>query len=201
MKRFIGLFSVVLIAFAANMFAAEVKCGLKVGLNLSDITMKAEGVKVDLSGRTGVALGGFVDIGFHDVVSFQPEFLYSMKGGKQEETGVGKLDIRLHYLEIPLLLKIGVPIEDSSVKPYLLAGPALAFKLSESIKLGGVDAPEDMAKSFDAGAVFGGGVEFGRVTVGVRYDLGFMDIAEKELEEEGVEIKNRAISVLLGVKF
>ena len=186
MKRFIGLVSVVLIACAANMFAAEVKGGFKVGLNLSNITMKDE--DMDFSMSTGVVLGGFVDIGFHDVVSFQPEFLYSM-------------EVRIHYLEIPLLLKIGVPIEDASVKPYFLVGPALAIKVSESIKEGGEEETEDKAEGFDAGVVFGGGIEFGRVSVGVRYDLGFMNISKGEGEDEGDEVKNRAISVLLGVKF
>ena len=198
MKRFIGLVSVVLIACAANMFAAEVKGGFKVGLNLSNITMKDE--DMDFSMSTGVVLGGFVDIGFHDVVSFQPEFLYSMKGAEYDEMGY-KIEVRFHYLEIPLLLKIGVPIEDASVKPYFLVGPALAIKVSESIKEGGEEETEDKAEGFDAGVVFGGGIEFGRVSVGVRYDLGFMNISKGEGEDEGDEVKNRAISVLLGVKF
>ncbi len=198
MKRFIGLVSVVLITCAANMFAAEVKGGFKVGLNLSNITVKDE--DIDFSMSTGVVLGGFVDIGFTDVVSFQPELLYSMKGAEYDEMGE-KLEIRIHYLEIPLLLKIGVPIENASVKPYFLVGPALAIKVSESIKEGGVEETEDQAKGFDAGVVFGGGLEFGRVSVGARYNLGFMDIDKEEAGEEGDEVKNRAISLLIGVKF
>lgn len=131
--------------------------------------------------------------------SFAPELTYSTKGVKDSD-GTFTSTVKLSYVEIPALIRFDAATS-GGVKPFLLGGPALAFKAGCSIETheSGVTATVDCDKvggtsfnAVDVGAMFGGGLAFdagGRtMRLGVRYDFGFIDI------ESNGSARNRVLS-------
>jgi len=134
-----------------------------------------------------------------------------MKGAKAEREILGetlKLTTKVNYLEIPVLAKLSIPTK-GTVKPSLFVGPSLAIKLSSKAKweYAGESEEEDIEelKSTDFGLVFGGGVDFalgqGKLTIDARYTLGLTKVGEPEEGEEEVDMKNGAISIMVGYSF
>lgn len=171
------------------------------GLNLAKIAGDDDD---GIDNRTAFVAGVGLGLPISPDWSFAPELTYSQKGAKVSE-GNASATVRLNYIEIPALLRFDVPTS-SEVRPFLLAGPALAFKTACSleVKEDGVASSvsceelvnaaggESSFKSFDVGAMFGGGLAFnvsGRtMRVGVRYNIGLVNITD-----EG-NSKNRVLS-------
>ena len=112
------------------------------------------------------------------------------------------------YLEIPALLRIGIPVEGSA-RPYFLLGPALAINVGCSIKVDTGDSAAstdcddvDVAvRSLDLGLTGGlgialtseGGVSF---RLDVLHNRGLRAVAE-----DGDGEKHRAITGHVGIAF
>ena len=203
----------VIALFAASLFAppqvsAQIKLGVKGGLNIADIG----GSDVDslslgpIETKTGFVGGAFVEFMIGDIFAIQPEVLYSQKGIKIDSSGAN-LKLKVDYIEIPVLLKINIPIEGSKVHPNVYAGPAVAFE--SSCKLAGTDEVDCddpdvgiMTTSTDFGLTFGGGLslEVGGAEVGVdvRYTLGLTTIDD---DDDPWDLKNKVISIMGTVGF
>jgi len=182
--------------------------GLKIGMNSANLHGEAikklkEEVGQELQSKWGLCAGGFIRFNIGKIFAIQPEFLYTMKGAKFEETILDetmKYTMNLSYLEVPVLVKFMIPTP-GGVKPNLYAGPALAIKLSSKTKLkyAGQTEEEDIEnmKDTDFGLIIGAGVDFGKLMVDLRYVLGLTAI-----EEEAVfETKNGVISLIVGYSF
>lgn len=100
----------------------------------------------------------------------------------------------------------------STVKPSLFAGPALAIKLSGKVwaEYAGESDEDDIedTKGTDFGLIIGGGIDFGlgadskgKITVDLRYILGLTTIYKSVAGEEIVDVKNGALSLLIGYSF
>ena len=183
--------------------------GLKIGMNSADLhgeTMKEleEELGEELKSKWGLCAGGFIRFNISETFAIQPEVLYTMKGAKFEETILGetlmKFEMNLSYFEIPVLIKLMIPTA-GGIKPSLFAGPALAIKLSGKTKLEYAGETEELdiekMKDTDFGLIIGAGVDFGRLTVDLRYVLGLTAIEE----EAEFETKNGVISLLVGYSF
>jgi len=182
--------------------------GLKIGMNSAKLhgdTMKEleEELGEELKSKWGLCAGGFIRFNISETFAIQPEVLYTMKGAKFEETIDGetiKFEMNFSYLEIPVLLKLMIPTP-GGIKPSLFAGPTLAIKLSAKEKLvyAGETEEDDIEemKDTDFGLIIGAGVDFGKLTVDLRYVLGLTTISE-EAEEEA---KNGVISLIVGYSF
>jgi len=194
--------------------AQGIKLGVKGGVNFADVG--GDDVS-NTKNKTGFIAGGFAEFMIGSMFAVQPEVLYSQKGFKIDDPDVdGKL--KLDYIEVPVLLKINVPIEGSKVHPSFYAGPAVSFK--SSCKLQGeesgvsfdidCDSPlifdligeELPIKSTDFGVVFGGGISFdvggAEVGVDVRYNLGLTKFVDTDPQ---LDAKNRVISIMGTVGF
>jgi len=194
--------------------AQNIKLGVKGGVNFADVG--GDDVS-DTKNKTGFIAGGFAEFMIGNMFAVQPEVLYSQKGFKIDDPDVdGKL--KLDYFEVPVLLKINVPIEGSKVHPSFYAGPAVSIK--SSCKLQGeesgvsfdidCDSPlivdfigeELPIKSTDFGIVFGGGISFdvggAEVGVDVRYNLGLTKVVDTDPQ---IDAKNRVISIMGTVGF
>jgi hypothetical protein len=195
--------------------AAEIKGGIKIGLNLANLTGDAMADLDDYLGeniksKLGFCLGGFVTYHINEMFAVQPEVLITMKGARYKEEIRGeilKVWINLTYLEIPVLAKITLPTL-GIVKPSLYAGPALAIKLSGKVKAEseGVTVEVDVEdmKGIDLGLVIGAGIDWGKSVFGVgklavdlRYTLGLSTISEFENDD----VKNGAFSLMVGLSF
>jgi hypothetical protein len=126
----------------------------------------------------GLVIGGFVDVGVRNRVSFLAEVLYVQGGGKATDGGE-EFHINYDMVQIPLLIKGNFGMSDQRARPFVVTGPGLGFRTSA--KFTGEGFPDedfsDESESFNFSWIFGGGVEVGRgAIIEVRYDLGITDI-------------------------
>ena len=163
-----------------------------------------------LRSRQGAITGLFVQVPLGGPLSLRPELLFALKGGRAQATieggGTAQLDIELAYLELPLLLRVGMP--RGRFRPMLFGGPAGALQIGCDLQLIGPDQPFrstcDAAefavfRQFDFAFVVGGGIEVrwprsalsleGRYTSGVRSVL------------DGFDVRNRGFGVVLALTF
>jgi hypothetical protein len=181
-------------AFAAMLVfpqtaAADVRFGVKGGASIANVNGDFVDGLSDWKSTVGFCGGIFLEFNFGRVLTIQPEVLYTMKGA---DTGEGKL--KFDYLEIPVLLKLRIPM--GSVHPFVFAGPAFGFNLKaliEGIKI------EDMPSS-DYSAVLGGGLQLGRsIHIDVRYTMGLQKLEIPDLET--IDLKNGVFSATIGLAF
>lgn len=160
-----------------------------------------------MSNRSGFAVGAFLNVSTGGFFSIQPEVLFSQKGAKLQSED-GEATMKLSYVEIPVLLKVSpMLVGATGFKPFLYAGPVLGISAGCSIsgEDEGISVDVDCGvgdfidtKSTDLSAVFGAGGSFavgrGTFSVEARYGLGLSDV----FDVEDMDVKNRAISVLVG---
>lgn len=180
--------------------------GVKAGLNIA--TIGGDDIS-DVDSRTGFAAGLFGEIGIDKMFAIQPEVYYSMQGAKSKEDINGTtvdVTMKLDYIQIPVLFKFIIPVEGSTVKPNIFAGPALGIKASSKVKAeaNGDSFEEDIEdiKNADFNLVFGGGINIGagKMTVGfdVRYLLGLSSFDDSADE---ADVKNQVIAIGASIGF
>ena len=79
---------------------------------------------VTAKNRTGTMFGASLTLPIGGSTAFQPELLFVNKGSELKIGDVGKKDIRIDYLEIPLLLRFDHN-PGSAVGPHLYLGPSM----------------------------------------------------------------------------
>ena len=189
--------------------AKGITAGFKIGVNYADLfgeeaRAMEQALGTELKSKWGLCAGGFIQFNISKVLAIQPEFLYSMKGARMEEEVLGetmKVALNGSFLEVPVLIKLMIPTP-GGVKPSLFVGPAIAFKLSVKMKTeyAGDTDEEDLSddmKNTEFGLIIGGGLDFGKLTFDVRYNLGLTTLSIYE----GEEIKNGVISLKVGFSF
>jgi hypothetical protein len=227
MKRFIYVFALVFLSvcIVSPASAQILGIGVKGGLNFStfsgDLAFDEDEFGIDLpfKNKTGFVIGASFSKGLMPLLSLQPEILYIQKGAKVDESltipEVGTAGVEgsfdLAYLEVPLLLRAGLPVPGLS--PFVYAGPAVAFNLSAKAKLDAVAGPfresiidediKDDIKNLDYGIVLGGGMQLGlpliKLHIEARYTIGLTNIIDAD--DIDFELKNRAFSLMVGVTF
>lgn len=163
-----------------------------------------------LRSRQGAITGIFLQAPLRGPLTLRPELLFALKGGRAEAPVVGggtaQLDIELAYLELPVLLRVGLP--RGRFRPMLFGGPAGALQIGCDLQLIGPEQPVrstcDAAdftvfRQVDFSYVVGGGLEIrwpqsalsleGRYTGGLRSVL------------EGFDVRNRGFGVVLALTF
>ncbi|HWP85402.1 MAG TPA: porin family protein [Terriglobia bacterium] len=171
--------------------------GVKGGVNLADLGFDPEIPDFSCCDmRAGGAFGAFVRVGT-PVVSFQPEILYSMKGGN------GTADdskIKFNVVEIPLLLRADA-MSENRVHPFVTIGPAVSFRTSAKLEApdGTEEDLKDETNAADVGMIFGGGLAIGPATIEARYDLGLRNLNADPSED--VTVKSRTFSIFFGIGF
>ncbi len=169
--------------------AADVRFGIKGGVNVANVNGNVSDQLSDWKSTVGLCAGIFLELNLARVLTIQPEVLYTVKGA---EAGMGKL--RFDYIEIPVLLKLRIPV--GSFHPFVFAGPAFGYNLKavlDGIKI------KDMPRA-DYGAVLGGGLQMGRaIHIDVRYTMGLRKLAIPDLGT--IDLKNGVLSATIGVAF
>lgn len=198
MKR---VFTVLFILLLFSSFSfAQMQFGVKAGLNIANIggSDADKLVGQSLDSKTGFSGGVFFNYQFNKLFAIQPEAYYSMKGATYKESGV-ELTITLDYIEIPVLLKLLIPVEGSNIKPTIFAGPAIGFNTTHKMKLeyNGQTVEQDIqnTKSTDFSLMFGGGLGFmmgkNELGVDVRYILGLSTLDDSS---DAFDLKNNVIN-------
>ena len=167
---------------------AQVSFGAKAGLNISTLRGDdADGIK-SVIGANG---GFFASIFMSDLLSLQPEVLYSMEGAKQD---VGDGKVKLGYINVPIMLKIKSPQGF-----YGEVGPQLGILASAKEEGGGSSADiKEFLKSTNISVAVGAGYDFSSaVGVGARYSLGMGTI----LKDASGDMKTGNFSIGIHYKF
>jgi hypothetical protein len=203
-----SVFAVGTLAFAASLALAgearaqtPVRYGVVAGLNLASMGGDI-GDELDES-RMGFMAGGAVEFGLSPAFSIRPEIVYTQKGAKVSE-GDDEFRLKSSYIEVPVLAKYSIPMQ-GSVRPHLMAGPAVAFNTgcTIEIEIGGSEDSGDCEegglefKSVDFGMVFGVGVDIQAFSLGIRYDLGLTDAPD----DDSISGKNKVLSFVAGYTF
>lgn len=208
MKRLIIAAAIVASVTTLPVTAFAQDVGVKGGVNFAKMS-GAEDDFVNITQRLGLIGGVWVRIPARSPFSFQVEALLSEKGfafgGDVEEIDFSG-NLRIRYIEVPLLARVDFGTSGSSPRFYVLAGAAPAFRLGDgTLKLEAEgeeeeadfeDATGEELKSFDLGLVGAAGVEFGRALVEARYTHGLMAAGEDDDSP-----KHRVFSVMVGFRF
>ena len=150
----------------------------------------------DFTDRIGIVLGGSLSIPFGPI-SFQPEALYVQK--RVSQPGINGTDpstLRVDYLEIPLLLRVGLPIPGFS--PFAVAGPMIDIELGCNLVAG--MCPQDV-KNQSYGFAVGGGFRLGLVLplqLEGRYTWGLRDVGDVA---SGLDQRTRTFMLMVGLGF
>jgi hypothetical protein len=211
MSRSALVLALLVVASPAAASAQVVEWGGKAGMNRA--TWGGSGI-VTAEARLGLIAGAFASIYFHPLFAVQPEILYSMKGSAFEGGGE-TLTMEQDFLEIPILVKLRIPLEGGgSLRPSIFAGPALGFELKCDAVL---DSDESSMKrpcedpdlagipttDRDVGLLFGLEARFAlrNLNVGLeaRYNVGLTNIDDRE--DSITEFKTRTFSLMGSLAF
>lgn len=195
-KYFILFFILSLFLISAN---AQVRFGLKSGLNISSIHGKDAG---DLDSKFGFTGGFLLSYQTKSFFILQPELSYTMKGATTK-MGPISLTLAYDYIEVPILFKFALPLKDSpNIKPSVFAGPYMAFKTKAKIiaKLNGESEEADLKSVTprEYGVQFGGALDFtlGKYELGldIRYILG---LSSSDESINHFDVKNNVFNINL----
>ncbi|WP_018338004.1 MULTISPECIES: porin family protein [Butyricimonas] len=197
---------------------AQQNWGIRGGLNMSTLDM-TEAVFVGGNSnkyKEGFRIGFVGNVENKRMFSIQPGLYLSMIGSrfKGEIKGVKTTESdRLFYFQLPVLGSLNFKMKSAGKKWHLYAGPYVAYSIGGKAKFKekganvkvslfteGEDGEQGTLKKFDWGLTFGTGVTIKRLFVGLYYDLGMINIANKKILE-GVTAKNRNFSLNFGVNF
>ena len=167
-----------------------VRFGLKGGINYSTLTADdTEGIE----SKIGLQAGALANFGLSDLISIQPEVLYSQKGAQVEDASDFKL--KLNYIDVPVLVKV------NAGGLFFEAGPQLGILASAKATDG--DTDEDVKEGYntvDFGYAVGLGyqLETGPM-IGLRYNGGISNIIKDGPDSD--KIRNSAFQLYVGYVF
>jgi hypothetical protein len=223
MKKLTMILAALAVTLSVN---AQVKFGVKAGLNVSNISnvsTSALGMDATALESDGMAIGfhagAFVNFSFGRLFGLQPEVLFSMQGGKQKlgqlAGGSDAIDFTFDYINVPVLFEI---------KPFanfgILVGPQVGLNIYKSASNGeetysGSDFDDsfeeiggsDLFKSLDFAVALGVQYTFiNHLTIGARYNLGLTNTFSSTVSESIVNVnvsgwKNNVAQVSIAWSF
>ena len=189
------------------------RVGIIAGANRATIS---GGYSPRVSTRTGFAGGLMAVLPVALRFAIQPELMFTMTGANSDSGGVSAT-AKINYVEVPILARFQIPTP-SSLKPFIYGGPGVAYRTScmieahyaigavfgfdgdytvscdELARQGQRASPGVKYRRTDFDGIIGGGLVFdigGRTTtVGVRYDVGFVNFFNRNGS------KNRVLSFM-----
>jgi hypothetical protein len=215
-----GLLLIVLLVVSASAFAQGIVAkGVKVGMNIANL--KGDDAE-ETDAVVGGVFGAFVTYKLNEMISVQPEMLFTMKGtsfewdytesyGSYVMTEKEDVTYSLSYLEIPVLVQYQLPAF-GDIQPNVFAGPSLGFNIGaiydvdysyeeyedgELIYLESYsgDGDIDDVEAVDLGLNFGAGAKYNQFTVDARFNIGMTDVIKD------VKAQNTVMSLMVGYCF
>ena len=168
--------------------------GVRAGANLS--TLGVDDDYYDYYKNRWGFHGGFV-IDYNIVKSFAVEtgLFYTGKGAKYDKersyySYYKDESLKFNYLQIPILAELRLPVsDDASVQ--VKGGGYFGYLINE---------PETLkVKKPDIGIIFGAGISYKKVYLGLQYELGLYDAYT--FGKEGDYLRNRNLAISVGYDF
>ena len=208
MKKF--LVAIMAVLFSAPSFAqyssggfnlseSSLYYGIRLGMNFANLTGDAP----DLGTKVGLNFGGTVGLRLSDTAPvFLESGLYYTGYGASKD----KNSISLNYLELPILIKYGVQLNDDiALLPFV--GPTFRYGLFggkwKTSGAGKVDSFGDHKfKRADMGIKLGCGAEYNKLYAELGYQFGITNIADWPLANgDDASAHNGAFFFNVGVNF
>ncbi|MCY4574853.1 MAG: porin family protein [Gemmatimonadetes bacterium] len=203
----LALFTITLALPWSDAAAAQTNLTVAGGLNRATVTAETEGLSLTPESVNRLAIGASVEVPMSERFGLHLGAGYSQKGFALDALGAS-VTTEIDYLEITALA--GVPFSISeSASVHLLAGPALAFKVSCGVSASFLgeeideDCGDDGPKAMDLGLVSGVRLEYGLsekmgISVGTLYNLGLLNM---DGSDSGETLKSRVISLQAGIVY
>ncbi|QKG53228.1 porin family protein [Hymenobacter sp. BRD67] len=194
-KAFLSLGLLAGISVAAQ--AQTARFGIKAGASLSSWTGSDAGATAT---KLGFHAGLVANFGLNEMISIQPELLYSMKGGQDDTNSNNR--VNLNYVDIPILAKVAT----GATGLFFELGPQVGFLASATNKTSSSSTDvKDSFKGVDFGYAAGVGFQVASgPMVGLRYNGGFTNIV-KDITIANTTIqtnlKNSAFQLYMGYIF
>lgn len=194
--------------FVTVLSNAQLKFGVKAGANLSNFTTKSEFIRY-VNGANSYQFGVLFQAKVLDF-AIQPEVLYSVKGGKFNNSRLSSLltdtEFESQNIEIPVNIQYG--FDAGLARFYVQGGPYVAFLTGGKID-GSTALFKNIKETFnpmDFGLGLGAGAEMLGVQLAIRCDWGLSKIGKEELVPGNDvnpynELKNTNVSISLAYLF
>ncbi len=195
MKKIVVIILLAVMGFVAIPASAQIRFGVKGGLNISSVHFNKDIVGAD--NVTGFNIGPMMEImAPYTGLGMDVAVLYAQKGLGLK----GEKDIKNDYIELPVNLKwkFGLPI----LKVYLNAGPYINLRVGgdKFWDIPGSTIDQLKSKNFGAGLNFGAGAEvIKHLQVGVNYTLGLTD--DYSATTLDLNAKNRCWTIQAAILF
>ena len=185
MKKWITLFTVTVCLAMAMPAKAQIKFGVKGGLNLASASLSdAWDAKGNADNYTGFFIGPMVDITIPIIgLGVDGALMYSQKGTKISFDGLGSTTFKQQGIEIPVNLKYSIGL-GSLASIYFAAGPSFYFnmKSDDDLTFDTMKGSLDYDKS-EVSLNLGAGVKLLRhLQLGVNYNMGLTDSAKAKID-------------------
>ena len=166
---------------------------------------------VQAKNRSGTMFGLTLKVALGGRMAVQPELLFLNKGSELQ-VGTGTSEIKLDYLEIPLLLRFDRSLS-SLLTPHFYVGPSVGFKVGCSVTVSTSPSTSSDCKrdvffeptTIDWGAIVGAGVDLNigglGVTGGARYGIGVANISKDDGPALEQRVRNGTLTVYAGLLF
>ena len=186
---------IILLWFCPLLLHAQLKIGLKAGINFANVTNSAG---INANNRTGYMIGGYISPTPRKLLGFRSEIILSRQGyDYKSSTNTGK--VNLDYLLMPQLITLNF-----TKKVQLHFGSQLAFLLNAKVDSGGNSGGSlfQYFKRFNYGLVGGGELSpIGGLFFGARINVSLNNMNS---ESSGpnfipkVNVKNNVVQVYAG---
>ncbi len=200
---------------ASHLLHAQVRFGVKGGLNSSTVVISGQKGEGSFSSRAAWQAGVLADVGITRHFSIQPALLLSSKGYKVNYPFgfiTNGLDVKGTYsplyVEVPVLA-LGKIALGNSVRLFGGLGPYFAYAVGgkKNVKSSGVEQTSDISFGTSSGAElkrgdFGGslavGAELGPLVLGLNYNLGLVNVTPGSGSSK---VRNATLGVTAGFLF
>ncbi len=178
--------------------AQSISFGVMAGASLSTFTGDFTS---DVKNYAGFIGGAFVHIGLAGF-SVQPGVYYTSKGFQSSDfpgtTSTTEDSHTLDYIEIPLVARLSIgPL-------YVGGGPAIGFRIgchlgstSSAGDCGNFTGPDP--KATEIAGIGEAGLVFGKISLGLRADLGLSDVFDGPINN--INVRTRTVSAVLEIRF
>jgi hypothetical protein len=181
MKKIISVLVVVVAVAMAVPAQAQIKFGVKGGLNLVNSLSDTWKDKANADNYTGFFIGPMVEATIPIVgLGIDGALMYSQKGNK-----LGGETLEQQGLEVPVNLKYSIGL-GSLASVYLAAGPSFFFNLKSDNDLTFENVKGKLNyETAEVALNLGAGVKlFKHLQVGVNYNMPFTDSAKADIAEK-----------------
>lgn len=173
MRKYISIITVVIAIFTVSSLEAQVKFGIKGGMNFTSYSYYEFGnISEAVNSHTGFNAGLAVNFKLPYGFAIQPELLYVSKGARF--SGDAKFHLIADYIELPVNIQVGLDL--IMIRPFLAVTPYIGYAVRKNVS--SLDSESSMSdwglmNRFEYGVGIGGGVDFWRMQLSVRYNWNF----------------------------